>query len=302
MRIGMSLTTSVDGDASAAMTRVLERVEVAAGAGLDHLGFGDQHAVGPAGQRLQGVPVLARALAAWPRDRPAGLLFLVPLWHPVLMAELVGTLATLSDRPLIVQTGIGSGAGQFAAMGADTRTRGAETDRRIRLVTSLLRGAVVDDAELGIAGAAIGPVPPHGVEWWIGSGAAPAALDRAARFGDALYLGPTWGHEEIARLGNSYRSRCDREERPARVVLRRDLVLADDEAEANRLADDVVASGYRGLARAVVVAGGVASVADEFRGLADLGVDEISARVISVPQPSALRTIELLGAVRNELS
>jgi hypothetical protein len=54
------------------------------------------------------------------------------------------------------------------------------------------------------------------------------------------------------------------------------------------------------MERAALVAGDVASVAGEFAALEELGVDEISARVMAVPQAVAVRTIELLGDVRAE--
>lgn len=281
---------------------MLDRVRAARDAGLDTISFGDHHAVGPDGQYLQGSIVLARALGVWPTDRQAGLLFLVPLWHPVVMAELIGTLAALTDVPLIVQTGIGHGDAQFAAMGASARTRGAETDRRIDLVRRLLAGEVVDDDDLAIAGAAIGPRPVQPVHWWIGSGAAPAALDRAARCGDALYLSPGWGRADVARLSDDYRARAAALGRPARVVLRRDVLLDDDHRTAVATMDDLAAAGYRGMPRDVLVAGDPGAVADALAAYRDAGADEIAARVVAVPQPDALRTVTLLGAVRERLA
>ena len=40
----------------------------------------------------QNIPTMARLLAEW-GDRPAGVLALLPMWHPVLLAEQIGTLA-----------------------------------------------------------------------------------------------------------------------------------------------------------------------------------------------------------------
>jgi hypothetical protein len=85
-------------------------------------------------------------------------------------------------------------------------------------------------------------------------------------------------------------------------VLRRDVVLTDDGDTARRMADDAVAAGYRGMARSAIVAGDPESVSQEFTALGDIGVDEISARVVTVPQQVAVRTIELLGDVRRAVS
>ncbi len=279
---------------------MLERARAAAAADLDHLSYGDKHAIGLQSHYVQGIAFLGRAMGVWPRDRSAGLLFLVPLWHPVLMAEVIGTLASMSDAPLIVQTGIGGGAQQFGAMGASLRTRGSETDRRLDLVQKLLAGEVVTDHALGIDGASISPRPARPVEWWIGSGEAPAAMERAARRG-ALYLSPSWEPEQVGRLAVQYRRRCEELGTSPRVICRRDVVLDDDRARAEGLMDELAAGGYRGMSRAALLAGDVESVAERIRELAGLGVDDVVARVASVPQPQAIRSIELLGAVRSLL-
>ncbi len=74
---------------------MVERARAAADAGLDSLFVGDHHNV-PV-PYYQNVPILGRLLAEWD-DRPAGALFLLPLWHPVLVAEQIGTLAAIAPR------------------------------------------------------------------------------------------------------------------------------------------------------------------------------------------------------------
>ena len=65
--------------------------------GLDSLFVGDHHNV-PV-PYYQNVAILGRLLAEWD-TRPAGALFLLPLWHPVLLAEQIGTLASIAARPV----------------------------------------------------------------------------------------------------------------------------------------------------------------------------------------------------------
>jgi hypothetical protein len=69
---------------------MIERAAAAHRAGLDSLFVGDQH-VSPT-PYYQNTPMLGRLLAEW-GGSPAGCLFLLPLWHPVLVAEQIGTLA-----------------------------------------------------------------------------------------------------------------------------------------------------------------------------------------------------------------
>src|SRR5438270_11168408 len=171
-RIGISIGTGfpVDGpDGMRAGPRaVLAQARAAARAGLDSLTVGDHHATGPIGY-VQNVPIIARILAEW-TERQSGCLFLVPLWHPVLMAEQIGTLAAMASGPFSVQTGLGGGVGQFRAMGVEVGHRARRLEEGIRVAQSLLRGEVVDSDIFALHGARIAPLPPEGTEWWVGGG------------------------------------------------------------------------------------------------------------------------------------
>ncbi|HXW82688.1 MAG TPA: LLM class flavin-dependent oxidoreductase, partial [Acidimicrobiales bacterium] len=188
IRLGISIGTtySTDGPMGAreGPRFVLSQARAAARAGLDTLSLGDHHSTGPMGY-VQNVPMLGRILAEWP-DRQLGCLFLVPLWHPVLMAEQIGTLAAMSSGRFIVQTGLGAGEGQFNAMGVDLRKGGPRLEEGIQLVQALLRGETVSSEAYGFHGARVAPLPPDGTEWWVGAGVQ-TAIDRAARLGDCWY-------------------------------------------------------------------------------------------------------------------
>jgi alkanesulfonate monooxygenase SsuD/methylene tetrahydromethanopterin reductase-like flavin-dependent oxidoreductase (luciferase family) len=133
-------------------------------------------------------------------QRPVGCLFVVPLWHPVLMAGQIGALAAIAAAPFIIQAGAGDGRAQFAAMGKDLRGRAVRTERGIRLVQALLDGETVDDEEWNIKGAHFAPRPAHGTEWWIG-GRVQRSIDRAARLGTCWY-GHARSHHPKRRHGD----------------------------------------------------------------------------------------------------
>lgn len=297
MRIGISLASSHpdtdDGDVAAT---VIERARAAAHAGLSTLSLGDHHSTGPT-PYVQNVPMLARLLAEWD-ERPAGCLFLVPAWNPVLMAEQIGTLAAIAAGPFVVQTGLG-GRGQLAAMGIDVPHRGRRLEASIRVVQALLRGDRVDDDELGIRGAAIAPRPPRDVEWWIGA-RSDEALDRAARLGDGWYgdagVGP---HDARAQL-RRYAEACDRHGRElGRTVMRTDVFVADDDAEARRVGQSLIDAGYRGgMSRDAVAFGDPDRVAEQLAVYAEIGFTDVVIRTMTpVPQEAAVRSIELAGRV-----
>ena len=299
MRIGVSLTSAYGSiDHREGARWLVERAQAAAAADLDLLSLGDHHATGP-GAYYQGVPMLGRLLAEW-TDKPAGCLFLLPLWHPVLVAEQVGTLASMHDGPFVIQTGIGGGAQQFDAMGASLRTRGKAIDESIRVIDALLKGETVSSEHYGITDARIAPIPPNGFEWWIGA-SAPAALDRAARVSGILYTGPS-PHAKAASDVAGFLEACERHGREPRMVMRQDVIIAETDAAALELAAPVLEGGYRGMTAESLAIGSPATVAERFATFRDLGYSEISARQMSIPQSAAVESIGLLAEVRSLLA
>src|SRR5260221_6157703 len=94
MRVVISLTSSRrPRDVRAGARWMIDRTASAAEAGLDSLFVGDHHVEGM--PYYQNNPMIGRLLAEW-NGNPAGCLFLIPLWHPVILAEQVGTLASIT--------------------------------------------------------------------------------------------------------------------------------------------------------------------------------------------------------------
>src|SRR4030095_12906799 len=107
---------------------------------LASLSLGDHHSTGT--PYYQNVPMLGRLLAEW-GDRPAGCLFLLPMWNPVLVAEQVGALASIARGRFISQCGLGDGQPQFAAMGAEIKQRPSAFEEALGIIQRLLRGDTV---------------------------------------------------------------------------------------------------------------------------------------------------------------
>jgi alkanesulfonate monooxygenase SsuD/methylene tetrahydromethanopterin reductase-like flavin-dependent oxidoreductase (luciferase family) len=300
VRIGISIGTTFEvSDYRIGPRYVLEQALAAARAGLDTLSLGDHHATGPASY-VQNVPMLGRILAEWDA-RPAGCLFLMPLWHPVLMAEQIGTLAAMGSGPFIVQAGLGSGSGQFEAMGARLADRARLLEEGVVAVQALLKGATVDSAPWGIKGARIAPLPPEGAEWWIG-GSVDAAIDRAARLGDCWYGNADLTPVTAAAALAVYREACARHGRqPVRIPIRKDVFIAETAAEADQVGDRLMESGYRGLDRAAVAYGDPARVAEQLSVYGDLGFTDVIIRTMPAPARDAIRSVQLAGEVRLRL-
>src|SRR5262245_53905111 len=179
MRVGISLTSSYTvTDPRDGARWMIERTAAAARAGLDSLFVGDHHAT--PGPYYQNVPMLGRMLAEW-TDRPAGCLFLLPLWNPVLVAEQVGTLAAIARGRFIFQCGLGDGRARSAPWGANLSRRPPAFEEPSDIVKRLLAGGPVSSqGRFVIEHARVTPRPAEPVEYWIGASAR-VSIDRAAR-------------------------------------------------------------------------------------------------------------------------
>mgnify|MGYP001822366478 CR=1 FL=1 len=280
-----------------AARHLLARVRVAREAGLDSLSFGDSHTRASV-RYFQNTPTLGRALAEWDPARPAGCLFLLPMWPPVLVAEQVGTLAAFHDGPFIVQTGLGDQRA-FARFGARVEHRGDALDESIRVIRGLFAGETVSSERFGVDAATIDLIPPDGVDWWIGTMSS-AGVDRAARLGAVWYASHGAGGR-LAALAERYRSACDQHGTEPRIAVRRDAIVLDDGERARALADQALSSGYRNMTRDMLIAGSPDDVAGELEPLRAAGIAEVVCRTMGVAPDVDLATIEGLGRVRSSV-
>src|SRR5258706_6365790 len=180
MRIGISLTSNHPDvkDPRQGARWMIERAAAAHRAALDSLFVGDQH-MSPT-PYYQNTPMLGRLLAEW-GGAPAGCLFLLPLWHPVLVAEQIGTLAAIAQGRFIMQCGLGWGEDRFAAMSANFRTRPSAFEEALDIVRRLLAGETVSSSRrFRIAEASLALRPADPLEGHIGA-SAPPAIDPPAR-------------------------------------------------------------------------------------------------------------------------
>jgi alkanesulfonate monooxygenase SsuD/methylene tetrahydromethanopterin reductase-like flavin-dependent oxidoreductase (luciferase family) len=301
MKIGVSLRSAYPPmDVRIGARWMIERARAASEAGLDSLFVGDHHNV-PV-PYYQNVPMLGRLLAEWD-ERPAGALFLLPLWHPVLVAEQIGTLASIAQGPFILQCALGGGAEQFDALGVPIRQRPSRFEAGLDIVRRLCAGEEVStDSPYAIARARIAPIPPQPLEVWIGA-AAPPAIDRAARLGDAFLIGPEATPAQVRELVGIYREACDRHGRtPGPIAVRRDVHVGSDDADATRVAGPIVDHGYRGFDPEAPVVGGAGRVAEVFADLGAAGCTDVIVRHLAEDQDEVLASFGRLGTVRTEVN
>lgn len=302
MELGISLASFTARPGAGAAQHLVTMARAAADGGLATLSLGDQHLVGAGAGYFQNTPALGRLLAEWsPTGRPAGCLFLLPMWSPVLVAEQVGTLAALHDGPFVVQTGIGGSPHQFAALGASTEHRVSVFEEGVRVVQALLAGETVSSERFGFTDVSIGLVPERPVEWWMGT-ANPAGLRRAARFGAAWYAFPSADSAVFDEHAAVYREACAEYGTEPRIHMRRDVMVLADGDEAERLGSGLIELGYRGQQRNQIDCGTPDQVAESLAVWAERGVDQIVTRTMGASDPTDLETVRNLAAVARLLA
>jgi len=300
MRVGISLTSShAVKDPREGARWMIERAAAAHRSGLDSLFVGDHHST--PSPYYQNVPILGRLLAEW-GDAPAGCLFLLPLWNPVLVAEQVGTLAAIARGRFIVQCGLGYDEPQFAAMGTSLKYRPSAFEESLSIVQRLLRGETVSaSGRFVFRDARVAPRPVESVEYWIGASARPA-IDRTARLGDGWLAAPGLTVDEARDQAAYYLERCKAYGRkPIAVAIRRDIYVGESATEAEEVVQRVLAAGYRGMPPAALVAGPVKSVAERFRALEALGFTDVIVRHITTDHAKVLGSLARLREVREAL-
>ncbi len=303
MRVSISVQSAhnVD-DPREGARRMIDRARAARQAGIDALFVGDHHAT--ALPYYQNTAILGRMLAEW-GDRPAGALYLLPLWHPLIVAGQVGTLASLIDGRFILQCAIGPADNQFEAMGVPVRQRPSRFEQSLSILRRLWAGETVttggENDRFGLREARISPCPPEPVEVWVGA-SAPPAIDRAARLGDGWLAAPGLAPAEAAEQLGLYREACERHGRPVGVsAIRRDIYVGETAAEAEQAAAGVISRGYRGFPREALIVGDVERVATAFAELGEMGYDEVVVRHLVQDPARVLRSIGRLAQVRERL-
>jgi alkanesulfonate monooxygenase SsuD/methylene tetrahydromethanopterin reductase-like flavin-dependent oxidoreductase (luciferase family) len=275
---------------------MIERTQAAAEARLDSLFIGDHH-VTP-NPYYQNTPMLARMLAHW-YDAPVGALYLLPLRHPVLLAEEIATLAALAPNRFILQCALGYGEREFAAFGINPKHRPSRFEECLKIMQQLWAGEVVSHhGRWQIESARISPTPPEKIEVWIAAQAEPA-IERAARLGDGWIAAPALVPAQAKRDLDRYVAYCTAYGRaPGVRAIRRDIYVGENRMEAEATGGKVVAAGYRGFSPDAAVVGDVEAVARAFKELEHAGFTDILIRNLVPDQDKARASIARLAAIK----
>jgi len=237
VKIGLHYSFQVAGDESAAavIDAGLEDIRWADSNGFSSVVFAEHHFLDD-GWLPRPMLLAAAAAAVTQRMRVGTDIVILPLQHPVAVAEEAAVLDVMSGGRALLGVGLGWIEAEFDGFGVPYRSRARIYQRSIEIVRALLRGETVDgDGHYRFARARVRPLPvnPGGIPLWMGA-LADAGVSRAARSGDAWIMPP--GN----RLGQLVRQRRLFEETREEVglapvteqPLRREAFVAESDAAA----------------------------------------------------------------------
>ncbi len=276
---------------------LLEIASAARAAGMDGLLWGDNHAMSPSYANIfQPVPTLAR-MTAVTGEMSVGFVLLAPFYHPLLLAEQIGTICAFTDAPFILTFALGGNPRAFQAYGMDLRTRVGRLEELVPLVRRLLAGEQVtyEGRYFSLSRATIAPLPRNPLTIWM-AGTVGASVERAGRLGDGWLTAQNASRDDLKQQLELYLESAARHGRPALPVLRRDIYVGESDAEARAVVDAIQAEGYRGAGYEALLVGGPESVVQQLRDYRAMGFEYVMVRHIVGDHQLMLRSFERIGA------
>jgi alkanesulfonate monooxygenase SsuD/methylene tetrahydromethanopterin reductase-like flavin-dependent oxidoreductase (luciferase family) len=285
-------------DVAEQAANLLELARAASRSHLWGLLVGDNHSIPPQYANLfQPVPTIAR-LSAETGTLTIGMVLLAPFYHPLLLAEQIGTLSAFVDAPLVVTFASGGHDGAFNAFGYTKRSRGVRTEEVVPAIRSLRTGQTVTASgrSFELANATISPVPRHPVDLWI-AGTNEITTERAGRLGDGWLTAQNATDDELVELLDLYRRTAEAHDRQVLPVLRRDIHVAETDEQARAHVDPILEAGYRGVGYDRLLVGSPDTVVARLRHYEALGFEHVMVRHITGDHAAMLTSFELLGDV-----
>jgi probable F420-dependent oxidoreductase len=230
-----------------AIDEVIAEAQLAEASGFDSCFFGEHHQ--DKDGFLPSPLIVATAVAAQTRRLRVGTsVILLPLHHPVRVAEDVITLDLVSKGRVILGVGIGYQAADFRAFNVPMEHRVALFEESVEILKKCWAGEpfsfrgkhyTLEDVQIRPR-----PFQRPGPPLWIGA-SVPAAVRRAALLADAFVGTPSTSLENAVSLVDAYKKAAREAGRDAHVVLMRDAWVARTRAEADAVYGPEVMAAYQ---------------------------------------------------------
>ena len=303
MRIGMSLTTAypLHNSSKVLFDDLRAQVELMAELGFASLSLGDHHITRD--HYLQVLPTMCR-MSAHSGDMQLIPLFLLPFYHPILLAEQVAMLDVMSSGRTTLICCLGHQPEAHEAFQTPQKVRVSRFVETFEIVRRLCTEDNVSyhGKHYAFDHVSINPKPlQQPLPMWIGSFADPA-IQRTARLADAWVISPSWTPGRIEEKLHFYQSALQAYGRSGQVtetILRRDIHLGATPQAARQEAQTLLAKGYRGFGpqemQESLIVGSPEECVRYLENMQRLGITHILFRPAMREQRHVLQTIRLLG-------
>lgn len=226
---------------------VIAEAQLAEERGFDACFFGEHHQ--DKDGFLPSPLIVATAVAAQTRRLKVGTsVILLPLHHPVRLAEDVITLDIVSKGRVILGVGIGYQPADFRAFAVPMEHRVALFEESVEIIRQCWSGEPFSfhGAHYTLENLQIRPRPfqTPSPPLWIGA-SVPSAVRRAGRLADGFVATPSTDLESTVRLVTTYRDAALQAGRQPQVVLMRDAWVAQTHAEAEAAYGPEVMTAYQ---------------------------------------------------------
>src|SRR5262247_1677645 len=226
---------------------VIAEAQLAEACGFDSCFFGEHHQ--DKDGFLPSPLIVATAVAArTTRLRVGTSVILLPLHHPVRVAEDVITLDLVSKGRGVLGVGIGYQPADFRAFSVPMEDRAGRFEESIEILRLSWTGEkfsfrgkhyTLEDIQILPR-----PYQKSGPPLWIGA-SIDAAARRAGRIADGFVGTPSTGMVNAVHLADVYKEAARQAGRPAEVVQMRDAWVATSRAEADEVYGPHVMTAYR---------------------------------------------------------
>jgi probable F420-dependent oxidoreductase len=226
---------------------VIAEAQLAESCGFDSCFFGEHHQ--DKDGFLPSPLIVATAVAARTRTLRVGTsVILLPLHHPVHLAEDVITLDLVSKGRVVLGVGIGYQPADFNAFAVPMEDRLARFEESVEILRLCWAGEPFSfrGKHYTLEDVRVTPRPfqKSGPPLWIGA-SVPAAARRAGRIADGFVGTPSTGMANATALADIYKEAAREAGRPSLVVQMRDAWVAATRADADAVYGPHVMTAYR---------------------------------------------------------
>jgi alkanesulfonate monooxygenase SsuD/methylene tetrahydromethanopterin reductase-like flavin-dependent oxidoreductase (luciferase family) len=324
VRLGLFLSGWVDpsaGKPSAHIANLLDRIPAAESAGFSSIWVG-QHLLGHPWPVLDTSVYLSRVAAATSTLEIGGV-YLLPLAHPVRLAEALVTMDNVSGGRFTLCAALGWRAAEFEAIGVPIKERAGRFAEALQILKLLwysdtpvsFHGRYYHFEDVHMTAR---PERAGGIPVWIGA-SSPPAVKRAAKVADAWMGSSHTPYTTLRELAQAYDQELALQGKQAarRPLLRHCMVASTDSLARERITQaftayykalgtwgifkDVVgeehASGDGELPPGRAIVGSPESVVSQIRQYRRLGFNEFIFQVglPGTPEPFVRESLKLLG-------